>query len=260
MNPKDKLRSFMRTTTLDLLGLFAKPAKGIHILNGHMISRTNPDITIFQSQLERLQKLSTFIKIEEAVGLICEHKVVNDTLLAFTFDDGFEECATMIAPSLEHYGTNGLFFINPNFVEGDAIYIKNFTENIVLTPGKMPMRWNEIIELQNAGHLIGSHTLDHYLINSTDLAELEHQIIDSKKIIENKLGKSCDYFAFPFGKLDHANSCSIDLAINHYKYVFSQADFKNYFSYNNKVINRRHFEPYWPVSHVKYFISHPRSY
>ncbi len=254
------LRNFLRNSTLDVLGLFAEPVKGIHILNGHMINRTNPNIELFIAQLKNLQKLSTFVKIEEAVDLICERKKVNDTLIAFTFDDGFEECATMIAPALEQFGTNGMFFINPNFVEGNDEYIKNFTENIVLTPGKKPMRWDDIINLKKSGHIIGAHTMDHYMINSNDLMELEHQIGDCKVLMEEKLGTPCEYFAFPFGRLEHASDLAIQIAIKHYKYIFSQSDYKNYFSFNNKVINRRHFEPFWPINHVKYFISHSKKY
>lgn len=255
-----KIRNIFRDSALDILGLFAIPAKGVHILNGHMIHRTDPKIDIFRYQLKELKKLSTFIKIEDAIDLILQRKNVNDTLLAFTFDDGFEECATMIAPALEQFGINGLFFINPNFVEGNDKYIKDFTENIVRTPGKKPMRWDQIMQLSNNGHLIGSHTLDHYRISSEDTIELEHQIGDCKVIIETKLKTSCDHFAIPFGSLEHTNSKSINLALKNYKYVFSQFDYKNYFSFNGRVINRRHFEPYWPVGHVTYFISHPKKF
>ena len=181
MNPN--IRWFLRNNILDLLSLFSKPAKGIHILNGHMISKNDSHIEVFLNQLEELNKITTFIKIEDAVDLITQRKKVDDVLIAFSFDDGFEECATMIAPALEQFGTNGLFFINPNFVEGDEAYIKNFTDNIVLAPGKLPMRWDDIIKIRNAGHVIGAHTLDHFMINNNDLFELEHQIGDCKKII-----------------------------------------------------------------------------
>lgn len=254
------LRNMLRSSVLDILGCFAKPAKGIHILNGHIISRNNSRIEIFLSQLKELQKISTFIRIEEAVELINQHKEPNDTLIAFTFDDGFEECATMIAPALEQFGTNGLFFINPNFVEGDYKYIKNFTENVVLTPDKKPMRWNDIIKIHNSGHLIGAHTMDHYMINRDDLSELKHQIVDCKYSIEAMLNSPCESFAFPYGRLEQANYASINLALDNYKYIFSQSDYKNYFSFNGKVINRRHFEPFWPVNHVKFFISHRKKY
>jgi peptidoglycan/xylan/chitin deacetylase (PgdA/CDA1 family) len=255
-----KIRNFIRNSILDVNGYFAKPAKGVHLLNGHMIHRVNPQKEIFLDQLKEIRNFATFIRIEDAVQLITDRKEVNDTLIAFTFDDGFEECASMIAPALEEFDTNALFFINPNFVEGDDAYVRNFTEHIVLTPGKQPMRWNQIMKLHESGHIIGAHTLDHFMINSNNLDELKHQIVDCKSIIENKLNSECKYFAFPFGRLEHANSLSIDIAIKYYKYIFSQSDYKNYFSYNGKVINRRHFEPYWPVDHVKYFVSHKKKY
>lgn len=254
------LRKYVRGIALDFLGSLANPANGVHILNGHFVRSYSPAIEIFSEQLYKLNKIATLIRIQDAVDLIVKHQKVNDTLVAFTFDDGFEECATMIAPALEQFNTNALFFINPNFVDGDNLYIKNFTDNIVLTPGKRPMRWHDIINLRDKGHLIGAHTMDHYLINSDDFKELEYQIAECKNVIENKIQTSCDYFAFPFGKLEHANEKSMQLALYHYKYVFSQSDYKNYFSFDGKVINRRHFEPDWPINHIKYFISHPKQY
>ena len=88
-----------------------------------------------------------------------------------------------------------------------------------------------------------------------DCEKFEKLLRTGKKIIEEKIGKECPYFAFPYGKLTQANQTSIDIACKTYKYVFSQSDYKEYFSFNGNVINRRHFEPFWPVNHVKYFLS-----
>jgi peptidoglycan/xylan/chitin deacetylase (PgdA/CDA1 family) len=202
-----------------------------------------------------LSKYVRFIRFEEAVDLIVRRTKVNEALVAFSFDDGFEECYTHIAPVLEAFEVNAAFFINPNFVDGDEKYIREFTTNTVKTPDKKPMTWVQIKNLQSRGHIIGSHTLDHYNINDDNETVLIHQIVDSKKIIAQYLGVPCLYFAFPFGRLEHANARSIDIATKHYPYVFSQSDYKNYFSFDGKVINRRHFEPDWKASHVKYFLS-----
>lgn len=252
------IRTFSRKCVLDCLGAFSYPANGIHILNGHMINKGIPDNIsrdYFRYQLQQLHRHARFIKIEEAVSLILNHENVNEPLIAFTFDDGFMECHSMIAPVLEEFNVNAAFFINPNFVDGDDCYIRNFTEKIVLTPGKSPMHWEEIKDLHNRGHIIGAHTMDHYMINDNNVQELEWQIGNCKNVIEAKLSVPCDYFAFPYGRLEHANRCSIDIACNHYKYVFSQSDYKHYFSFNGHVINRRHFEPFWPIRHLYYFLS-----
>ena len=98
------------------------------------------------------------------------------------------------------------------------------------------------------------------MINSTDKNELEYQIVECKKIIEDKLGCTCKYFAFPYGKLSQANNLSIDIACKTYQYVFAQSVYKKYFSFNGKVINRRHFEPFWPIRHMYYFLGCNKKY
>jgi peptidoglycan/xylan/chitin deacetylase (PgdA/CDA1 family) len=254
------IRQIIRDIILDFFGIFSKPKNGIHILNAHRVSLNNPNKEVFQKQLEQLQKYVKFIRFEEAVDLITSKTKVNEPLVAFSFDDGLEECYTHIAPVLENFNTNAAFFINPNFVEANDEYIENFTQNTVKMPDKKPMNWAQINDLKQRGHIIGSHTLDHYNINTNDTTELTHQIVDSKKIIEQKTGIPCPYFAFPFGRLEHVNKLSIDIACEYYPYIFSQSNYKNYFSFAGKVINRRHFEPDWKVNHVKFFLSVNKKY
>lgn len=252
------MRDLLRKNWLDCLGLFSRPAKGIHILNGHMLSRRPADaesVAYFYNQLRQLEKRVRFIPVEEAVKLIGNKCDPDDPLVAFTFDDGFEECYSVLAPVLEDFGVNAAFFINPNFVEGDEKYVAQFTQQVVRTPGKQPMKWKQIKELQQRGHIIGAHTMDHYMINTQDRKVLEYQIKKCKSVIENQLSTPCEYFAFPYGRLEHANAKAIDMACRYYKYVFSQSDYKHYFSFEGRVINRRHFEPFWPVSHLYYFLS-----
>lgn len=129
-----------------------------------------------------------------------------------------------------------------------------------MTPDKRPMRWNQICELSKRGHIIGAHTMDHYMVNSDYKQILEYQINTCKGVIENHTDVPCDYFAFPYGKLSQANDLAISIACQKYKYVFSQSDYKHYYSFSGKVINRRHFEPFWPIAHVKYFLSCKKTY
>ncbi len=260
------IRAKMRNIVLSIMGTFAKPAPYVVILNGHMVDwhhDNDEDGKRFAKLLAELKKYCDFVNIQDAVQLLLEGKQVERCTVAFTFDDGWRDCYMQIAPQLEKYGINAMFFINPNFVDagenGDEAYLENFTVNVTKSPGKHPMTWNQIKDLQNRGFVIGAHTLDHYNINDDNIKELEHQIGDCRKVIEEKLGVPCEYFAFPFGRLEHANPLSIDIACKHYKYIFSQGDHKHFFSYGGKVINRRHFEPFWPIKHVLHFISCKRS-
>jgi peptidoglycan/xylan/chitin deacetylase (PgdA/CDA1 family) len=253
------LRSKARGIVLDILGSCAEPVPGIHILNGHRTcGEDEPDT--FRQLLENLSQKVEFIKVEDAVQMILRKEQPQKPLVAFTFDDGFMDCYNIFAPVLEEFGVNAMFFINPNYVDGDVNYIDNFDNHIVMTPGKRPMRWEQLKALSARGHVIAAHTMDHYMINSNDENTLRYQIESCKEIIESNIGKPCDYFAFPYGKLSQVNQKSINIACEKYKYVFSQSDYKHYFSFNNKVINRRHFEAFWPVKHVFYFISCHKTY
>lgn len=249
-----------RDIILRLGGFNAKPSNGIHILNGHMSHRTKPSLEYMERTVEHLTKVVKLIRIEDAIKMIENRETVNQPLCAFTFDDGFEECYDCIAPVLEKNGVNAIFFVNPNFIDGDDAYIRHFTEETVRTPNKKPMRWTQLKDLKNRGFIIGAHTMDHYLTASNDKKELEYQIVDCKHIIEDRLGGECDYFAWPYGKLEHTNNYAVDLACKTYKHVFSQSDYRHYFSFNGKVINRRHFEPFWPISHIKFFLSRTISF
>lgn len=258
-------RQYIRASILDILSLFCKPAPTIYLLNGHLINRDHDndmDGEHFGKLLSELHKYCDFVNFQDAIQMILEKKVVDRCTVAFTFDDGWRDCYTQIAPQLDKYGVNAMFFINPNFADAadrnDAEYIEDFTINATKSPGKHPMTWAQMKDLQERGYLFGAHTLDHYCINTDDIEELERQIGDCRGIIEKRLGCVCDHFAFPYGRLSHANPMSIEIACKHYKYIYSQSDYKNYYSYNGRVINRRHFEPYWPARHLFYFLSHKR--
>ena len=261
-----KIRQIVRYIILSTIGIFKKPSPYVHILNGHMINWNHDDDRdgeYFAKLLSKMYKYCDFVNFEDAVKMIINNEKVTRPKVAFSFDDGWRDCYTQIAPQLEKYGVNAMFFINPNAIEatekGDIKYLNNFTNNITKSPGKHLMNWSQVKDLQRRGFKFGAHTLDHYCINDNNITELEHQIGDCKSIIEDKLGESCEYFAFPYGRLEHANPISIDIACKYYKYVFSQSDHKHFFSFQGRVINRRHFEPFWPASHVKYFISCKRS-
>lgn len=257
-----EIRAWLRTLVLNVLGTFSSPAPCVVILNAHMIDwhhDNDADGERFGRLLEKLHRQCDFVNFEEAVRMIVNREEVKKCTVAFTFDDGWRDCYTQIAPQLEKYGANAMFFINPNAADAaeknDEAYLENFTVNTTKSPGKHLMTWTQIKDLQRRGFLFGAHTLDHYCINDGNIKELKRQICDCRTRIEEKLGVDCDCFAFPYGRLEHANPLSIDLACQTYSYVFSSADHKHYFSYGGKVINRRHFEPFWPVKHVMYFLS-----
>ena len=77
---------------------------------------------------------------------------------------------------------------------------KEYKELVERYKSVNPMNWNEVRELKKLGATIGSHCKYHICCHENqDFQEVERQIIESKRIIENKLGDDCEYFAYPNG-------------------------------------------------------------
>ena len=92
-----RLRGVVREEILNILGAWATPTPGIHILNGHRIA-TEKEPDTFRNLLENLSHNVSFIRIEEAVECIMRKECPDTPLVAFTFDDGFMECYDIFAP------------------------------------------------------------------------------------------------------------------------------------------------------------------
>jgi len=249
-------RNTLRNYILDILALWSKPNPGIHILNGHFLSlneAASPDL--FAGLLNRLRaKGVEFIDFDLAVKLIVKQQLpIDRCMVAFTFDDGFEECYTKIRPVLNSFDLKAGFFINPGFINGNKEYRENFKKETVLTD-KEPMTWNQVNLLKEEGHIIGSHTMDHAMLNIRNKDILEYQLNESKLQIEKRLGMECDFFAFPYGRLEHINGTAIKIAAQYFNFIFSQDNYRHYYSFDKKIINRRHFECDWPSKHVIYFL------
>ena len=257
------MRAFLRSAFLDVLGSIRSPKNGIHILNGHYLSRSvHDDPKVFERLLGGLRAFSEFIRIEDAVHLVAsgECEKFNGVGVAFTFDDGFLDCYTALAPALNKYDTNACFFVNPGFVDGDSLYRDNFTDNVVLTSMKLPMTWAQIKELHGSGFIIGNHTMDHRRLNSGDSECLFQQIVGGRDVIAKKINGVVDYFAWPYGQAEDINEAALEIACDSHRYVFSGCGYRDYCSSNGKVLNRRHFEADWKLSHMRYFLSFKRNF
>ncbi len=82
-----------------------------------------------------------------------------------------------------------------------------------------PMTWDEVKKLSDEGATIGSHCMWHVCCHENqDEKELEYQISESKRQLEQHLEKECLYFAYPNGDYtDYSNKC----VLNNYKLGFS---------------------------------------
>lgn len=102
--------------------------------------------------------------------------------ITITFDDGLLNNYRIAYPVLRDLGLKAYFFIMPEKVG---------------RPGYM--NWDKIKEMHGHGMIIGSHGMTHRILAGLDDEDLEHEICESKRLIEKKLGEAIDTFSVPRG-------------------------------------------------------------
>ena len=102
--------------------------------------------------------------------------------VAITFDDGLFSNYAQALPFLQKANAVAHFFVNTANVGEEG-----------------RMGWSEILELQRAGMIIGSHGHRHVDHSQSSLEALVRQMSQSRHVLEQRLQQDVTYFAAPYG-------------------------------------------------------------
>jgi peptidoglycan/xylan/chitin deacetylase (PgdA/CDA1 family) len=64
------------------------------------------------------------------------------------------------------------------------------------------MNWEELRSLDPAFITIGSHTVNHPILSTLEPAELQFEIAESRRLLEQKLNRELSFFCYPNGAFD----------------------------------------------------------
>ncbi|HKV25976.1 MAG TPA: polysaccharide deacetylase family protein [Candidatus Acidoferrum sp.] len=67
--------------------------------------------------------------------------------------------------------------------------------------GRM-LNWEQIRVMKRGGIDFGAHTVSHPIVSRLTSVELQHELRESKRVIEERMDTPVHHFAFPFGKLE----------------------------------------------------------
>lgn len=114
-----------------------------------------------------------------------------------TFDDAYDDFYTRAFPILERLG-----FRSTVFVVVDRIGQTNLWDQVKGFPPRKLLSVAQIHDLQRQGVQFGSHTLTHRLLTSLSDKELDTELRDSKRKLEDILGSEVSCLAYPWGGVD----------------------------------------------------------
>ncbi|MCM8800954.1 MAG: polysaccharide deacetylase family protein [Candidatus Omnitrophica bacterium] len=144
----------------------------------------------FTRQMQFLKKHNyRVIPLEELGDLIKAKKKIPYKTVVITFDDGYKDNYLYAFPILKKYNLYATIFLIVDEID---------------RPQQDRLSWEEIRQMQDSGIItFGSHSLDHpFLTELSSLDELRRQIFDSKRILEERLGRHINAFAYPSGRFN----------------------------------------------------------
>lgn len=239
-----------------------KPKNGYRILLFHNVD----DMSMFEKIIDYVAKHYKIIspvdiplyQRENEGGFDSRPKII------ISFDDGFVSNIIAAKKVLELKGIKALFFITANFVglskeESKKFVVNNlFYEKIDIqqvNDSQLPMAWDDIRYLSDNGHIIGSHTLNHFsLAKINDKNLLRKEIIDSGNVLESKLNKKIEWFSYPIGNNQSINSNAYKIIKERYKYCCTGLRGINTPESGPHYIYRDNIDLDFPSNYIKFII------
>lgn len=155
----------------------------IFFLCYHQVPRR--DLAAFRSGLEALTAIGRFLSWDEALRLISGERTVVGSNFCLTFDDGDRSWAEIVLPTLAEMSISAAFFVVTSQV-GD--------------PRRADaLSWSSCQQLTDQRMTVGSHTVSHRALADLDERAARSELRDSKRELENHLGRQVTDFCAPYG-------------------------------------------------------------
>lgn len=140
------------------------------------------------------------VTFTEAAGSPSRGKVV-----AVTFDDAYRSVLELGLPILDRLGLPATVFAPTDFIGSERPMKWLGIDQWIGGPHErelMPMSWEDLRTLAQAGWEIGSHTGSHPHLTKLDDDTLSDELTRSKAACEEHLPGTCTSLAYPYGDVD----------------------------------------------------------
>ncbi len=146
------------------------------------------------------------ISMSELQRCLTANEAMPRRSVVITFDDCYKDNLAAARVLAEH-GLPATFFVPTQFVETDHV----FDWDIGLTR-LANLTWNDVREMVQLGHSIGSHSVSHPDLGIVPSKQARFELLESKRVLEDRLEMPIRWFAYPFGGASNFRSCYWPLA------------------------------------------------
>jgi peptidoglycan/xylan/chitin deacetylase (PgdA/CDA1 family) len=125
--------------------------------------------------------------------------------LAVTFDDAYRSVLALARPVLDELGLPGTVYVPTDFAgAGEPMSWPGIDEWIggPHAAELLPLGWEELGALADAGWEVGSHTRSHPHLTTLGDDALQAELGESRAAVAAALGRPCRSIAYPYGDMD----------------------------------------------------------
>jgi peptidoglycan/xylan/chitin deacetylase (PgdA/CDA1 family) len=141
-----------------------------------------------------LKRHYTVITPEQLVAVQCEGGTLPRNAVLLTFDDGYRDVYERAYPVLKDLGLRAFLFPATDYVGGS----RPFPHDERLPMPNPVLNWSQLRAMDDV-FAIGSHTRSHRVLTRLPRNEAEEEIVASKALIEDRLGRPVQFFCYPKG-------------------------------------------------------------
>lgn len=176
-----------------------RPRPTLRILYYHSISnlpvRSSVAPEAFAEQMEHLRAHGYHIlSLTEAVRYLIECTPFPAKSVVLTFDDGFADNYEHAFPVLARLHLPATIFLAASYIGAERLPTLTRTDFV-----PQPLTWQQVREMHAHGVEFGSHTLTHPMLSQVTLQDVRHEVRESKRMIEDRLGAPVYFFCYPRG-------------------------------------------------------------
>lgn len=154
----------------------------------------------FSAQMEYLQRQHySVVPLARLIRHLRDGESLPARAVVITFDDGSSCTYEQAMPILSAHGFPATVFMVSGLVDGNNEWLLDdgFPQRRMLSTAQLR-------GLSEGGIEVGSHTITHPWLSRIPLERANEEIRESKKRLEDLLGRPIDYFAYPFGDYSQA--------------------------------------------------------
>lgn len=170
---------------------------------------------------------------KEVFEFVAGRLAIRQVGLIISFDDGLRSNYTVAAKLLEEFQLSAFFFLPVVFIDlatasperQKRFYLGERNGRVgasVDTEAYQPMSWDEVRDLLVRGHAVGSHSLTHISLGrEVDRDVLRREIVESKRVLEERVNSKVASFCWPEGTLADYSRPAYELVRQHYQLGFT---------------------------------------